>query len=90
MQEEHVGSDFTGVPKMVADAGGEFVAMYGEIGVGIATARDLSFGSKLVAADSRLHAVGAHLSEFHKMRGTTSVGSGCLKWGGHRGALRNE
>ncbi len=57
-QEEHVGSDFTGVPKMVADAGGVFVAMYGEIGVGIATAKDLSFGSKLVAADSRLHAVG--------------------------------
>ena len=57
-QEDHINGDFSGVPKMVQDAGGVFVAMYGEIGIGIATAKDVGFGSKLVAADSRLHAVG--------------------------------
>jgi len=54
-----VGADFAGVPSMVQAAGGSFVAMYAEIGVGIAVSKDAAFSSKVFAADSRLHAVRA-------------------------------
>ncbi len=56
-QDEHVGADFAGVPSMVEAAGGSFVAMYAEIGVGIAVSKDAAFSAKVFAADSRLHAV---------------------------------
>ena len=58
-QDEHVGADFGGVPSMVEAAGGSFVAMYPEIGVGVAVSKDAAFSGKVFAADSRLHAVSA-------------------------------
>ena len=68
VQDEHMGADFSGVPSMVQAAGGAFVAMYAEIGVGVAVSRDASFSSKVFAADSRLHAVSA-CAPWQGMRG---------------------
>ena len=52
-----MGADFSSVPAMVEAAGGTFVAMYPEIGVGVAVSNKATFAHSVYYKDSRLYAV---------------------------------